>query len=103
MPRFQTGVGEIAAQITGAEEILFGLARRADEGDPAAAAQAGVAKVLATRLLIEAVEQAVALTGNPGLTRTNSLQRHYRGVLCSRVHNPQDDAVLTGLGRSILA
>ncbi len=103
LPRFQAGVGEVAARITGAEEILFGLARRADEDDPAAAAQAGVAKVLATRLLIEAVEQAVALTGNPGLTRANPLQRHYRDVLCSRVHTPQDDAVLTGLGRSLLA
>ena len=103
LPRFQTGVGEIAARITGAEEVLFGLARRADEGDPDAAAHAGVAKVIATRLLIEAVEQAVALAGNPGLTRANPLQRHYRDVLCSRVHTPQDDAVLAGLGRSVLA
>lgn len=102
LPRFQTGVGEIAARITGAQEVLFGLARRVDEGDPGAAAHAGVAKVLATRLLIEAVEQAVALAGNPGLARSNPLQRHYRDVLCSRVHTPQDDAVLTGLGRSVL-
>ncbi|WP_103340646.1 acyl-CoA dehydrogenase family protein [Amycolatopsis sp. CA-126428] len=102
LPRFRTGAGEIAARITGAEELLSGFARRADEGDPDAAAHAGVAKVLATRLLIEAVEQAVALSGNPGLTRANPLQRHYRDVLCSRVHTPQDDAVLTALGRSIL-
>ncbi len=102
LPRFQTGVGEIAARITGAEEVLFGLARRVDDGDPGAAAHGGVAKVLATRLLVEAVEQAVALTGNPGLTQANPLQRHYRDVLCSRVHTPQDDAVLTGLGRSLL-
>ncbi|WP_326948407.1 MULTISPECIES: acyl-CoA dehydrogenase family protein [unclassified Amycolatopsis] len=102
LPRFQTGVGEIAARIAGAQEILFGLAARVDEGAPDAIAHAGVAKVLATRLLIEAVEQAVALAGNPGLTHGNPLQRHYRDVLCSRVHTPQDDAVLTGLGRSIL-
>ncbi|MFI5586139.1 acyl-CoA dehydrogenase family protein [Amycolatopsis sp. NPDC051758] len=100
LPRFQTGVGEIAARITGAQEILFGLAARVDDGEPGT--HAGVAKVLATRLLIEAVEQAVALAGNPGLTHGNPLQRHYRDVLCSRVHTPQDDAVLTGLGRSIL-
>jgi alkylation response protein AidB-like acyl-CoA dehydrogenase len=103
LPRFQTGVGEIAARIAGAQEILFGLAARVDDGEPDAVAHAGVAKVLATRLLIEAVEQAVALAGNPGLARGNPLQRHYRDVLCSRVHTPQDDAVLTGLGRSILA
>ncbi|WP_310972027.1 MULTISPECIES: acyl-CoA dehydrogenase family protein [unclassified Amycolatopsis] len=86
LPRFQTGAGAIAARITGVEEIRFGLARRAGEGDPAAAAHAGVGKVLATRLLVEAVEQAVALAGNPGLTRADPLQRHYRDVPCSRVH-----------------
>jgi alkylation response protein AidB-like acyl-CoA dehydrogenase len=102
LPRFETGVGEISALIEGAEEILFGVAQRLDDGDPGAPARVGVAKVLATRALISAVEQAVALAGNPGLTRESPLQRHYRDVLCSRVHTPQDDAVITGLGRRVL-
>ncbi|WP_208024531.1 acyl-CoA dehydrogenase family protein [Amycolatopsis pithecellobii] len=102
LPRFETGAGEIAAAIQGAEELLFGLARRLDEGDPGAPARVGVAKVLATRALISAVEQALALAGNPGLTRHSPLQRHYRDILCSRVHTPQDDAVLTALGRTVL-
>jgi alkylation response protein AidB-like acyl-CoA dehydrogenase len=103
LPRFETGAGEIAAAIQGAEELLFGLARRLDEGDPGAPAQVGVAKVLATRSLISAVEQALALSGNPGLTRHAELQRHYRDILCSRVHTPQDDAVVTALGRRVLS
>jgi alkylation response protein AidB-like acyl-CoA dehydrogenase len=102
LPRFETGAGEIAAAIRGAEEILFGLARRLDDGDPDAPAHVGLAKVLATRSLISAVEQALALAGNPGLTRHSPLQRHYRDVLCARVHTPQDDAVITSLGRSVL-
>jgi alkylation response protein AidB-like acyl-CoA dehydrogenase len=102
LPRFHTTVGEIAAQIDGAQEILFGVAKRVDDGDPDAVARAGVAKVLATRALISAVEQALAATGNPGLTRQNPLQRHYRDVLCSRVHTPQDDAVIMASGLRVL-
>jgi alkylation response protein AidB-like acyl-CoA dehydrogenase len=41
-------------------------------------------------------------TANPGLTRQNTLQRYYRDVLCSRVHTPQDDAVITAAGRRVL-
>lgn len=62
-----------------------------------------MAKLLATRAAIRAVERAVALTGNPGLTRGNPLERHYRDVLCARVHTPQDDSILGAVGRSVLA
>jgi len=48
------------------------------------------------------VFQALSLTGNHGLARTNPLQRHYRDVLCGRVHTPQDDATRTSLGRLAL-
>jgi alkylation response protein AidB-like acyl-CoA dehydrogenase len=103
LPRFRTAVGEVQARILTAEELLFGLARRVDGGDPDAAGRAGTVKTVATRELIAAVEQAVSLVGNPGLTRANPLQRHLRDILCSRVHTPQDDVVLLGLGRSVLA
>ena len=33
---------------------------------------------------------------------TATLERHYRDVLCGRVHTPQDDATRTGLGRAAL-
>jgi alkylation response protein AidB-like acyl-CoA dehydrogenase len=103
LPRFHTAVGEVEARIVTAQELILGLARRVDDGDPAAAGRAGLVKVVATRELIAAVEQAVALVGNPGLTRANPLQRQLRDILCSRVHTPQDDAVLLSLGRSVLA
>ncbi|MFF1696288.1 acyl-CoA dehydrogenase family protein [Streptomyces sp. NPDC058257] len=102
LPRFQTAVGEIDTALTGATTLVDTLAARTDAGDESAVGQAGMAKVLGTRAAINAVEQALALTGNHGLTRANPLQRHYRDVLCSRVHTPQDDSVLTAVGRAAL-
>ncbi|MFB7273085.1 acyl-CoA dehydrogenase family protein [Streptomyces sp. NPDC056244] len=102
LPRFQTAVGEIEAALFGADTLVDTLAARVDSGDPEAAEQAGAVKVLGTRAAITAVEQAVALTGNHGLTRANPLQRHYRDVLCARVHTPQDDSVLLTTGRTAL-
>jgi len=103
LPRFQTAVGEIDTALTGAERLVGALARATDQGDAAAAEDAGAAKVIGTRAAIGAVEQAVALIGNHGLTHDNPLQRHLRDVLCSRVHTPQDDMVLLTAGRAALA
>ena len=68
-----------------------------DAGDPVAAHGApGVAKLTGTRAAIGAVEQAVALIGNNALTGRDPLERHYRDVLCARVHTPQDDSIIRG-------
>ncbi|WP_205687583.1 acyl-CoA dehydrogenase family protein [Cellulomonas endophytica] len=101
--RIQTVVGEVEAQLVGAEELLLGLAARIDAGDERAAGRAVVAKLLATRAAVGAVETAVAALGNPGLTRSNPLERHLRDVLASRVHPPQDDLALLLAGRAALA
>jgi alkylation response protein AidB-like acyl-CoA dehydrogenase len=102
LPRFQTTVGEIESALTGAGVLVESLAARVDAGEQDAVDQAGIAKILVTRAAISAVEQALQLTGNHGLTRANPLQRHYRDVLCSRVHTPQDDSILTAVGRAAL-
>ena len=103
LPRFISAVGEIEASLTAALDLVTGLAVRTDEGDLLAGSHAGIAKRAATRAAIGAVEQAVALVGNNGLTRKYPLERHYRDVLCSRVHTPQDDSVLTAAGQSAFA
>jgi alkylation response protein AidB-like acyl-CoA dehydrogenase len=103
LPRFISAVGEIDASLTAAADLVNGLAARADAGDPLAASHAGIAKLVGTRAAIGAVGQAVALVGNNGLTRKYPLERHYRNVLCSRVHTPQDDSVVTAAGQSALA
>ncbi|MNO06445.1 hypothetical protein D3C81_2282130 [compost metagenome] len=51
---------------------------------------------------IRAVELALQLSGNHGLSRNYPVERHYRDVLCSRIHTPQNDSVLVAAGRAQL-
>ena len=64
--------------------------------------EANAIKLTVTNNAIAVVEDALSLTGNHGLTRTNPLERHHRDVLCGRVHTPQDDPTRIGLGRAAL-
>ena len=100
--RIQAVAGEIEAHLTTAQEVLHSLAVRIDNGDTTAFARLGLAKVIASRSSIAAVETAVAALGNPALTRHHPLERHLRDVLCSRIHPPQDDTALIGAGRLAL-
>ena len=63
---------------------------------------AGQLKHLVSANAIQAVELAIEAAGNPGLSRRNPLERHYRDVLCSRIHTPQDDVVFGQVGRAAL-
>ncbi|MFB7909950.1 acyl-CoA dehydrogenase family protein [Kitasatospora sp. NPDC056076] len=103
LPRYRAGLGEIDAQLIGAEELLHGLAPRVDRGEADAVARTGPAHLLATRAATAAVQQAVALTGNPGLSRRHPLERYLRDVLSSRVHLAPEEAVLDAAGRAALA
>jgi alkylation response protein AidB-like acyl-CoA dehydrogenase len=106
LPRFQAAVGEIASSLVCARRLLDGLAGDLDAGDePArrAAAEAGPIKMIVSRAVISATEQAVALVGNPGLSRHLPLQRHLRDAMCSRTHTPQDDTIAADVGRRTLA
>jgi butyryl-CoA dehydrogenase len=49
------------------------------------------------------VQTALAAIGNPGLTRNNPLERHFRDIQCCRIHPPQDDTALIMAGRRTLA
>jgi alkylation response protein AidB-like acyl-CoA dehydrogenase len=105
LARFQSEVGEIEARLLAADAAVESVARAVDEGGEAAQTagrRAGLVKVLAARAAVDSVQAAVALTGNPGLTRGYPLERHLRDVLCSRVHTPQEDAVLLAAGRAAL-
>jgi alkylation response protein AidB-like acyl-CoA dehydrogenase len=103
LPRFQAAVGEIETALAGADDLVDALTRRVDAGDETVAGRPAMAKLIATRAAIGAVEQAVALVGNNALTRKNPLERHYRDVLCARVHTPQDDTILAAAGHAALA
>jgi alkylation response protein AidB-like acyl-CoA dehydrogenase len=96
LPRFQAAVGEMDALLHTNRALLDALG--ADLGG----GTGGLAKVVVARNVIAVAEQAVALIGNAGLTRHHPLQRHLRDALCSRIHSPQDDTILTNAGRASL-
>ncbi|MGV9854646.1 hypothetical protein ACWDWU_38725 [Streptomyces sp. NPDC003442] len=60
------------------------------------------ARVLADRHATEAVALGSRLLGNPGLSRDNPLERHFRDVQCAPVHAPQEDTALLAIGTAAL-
>ncbi|MFJ3468055.1 acyl-CoA dehydrogenase family protein [Pseudomonas sp. NPDC090201] len=97
LPRFQGVTGEIDTLLFTNKSVLD--AAVLGHTDPATAPQI---KQAVCANAIRAVELAIAAAGNPGLSRHNPLERHYRDVLCSRIHTPQDDVVFTQVGRNAL-
>jgi hypothetical protein len=101
-PRFQDAVGGIEAMLAVNARLLRGAAAEVDGGRPPDVAESGLLKMTIADNAIGVVEQALKLTGNPGLSRNNPLERHYRDVLCARIHTPQDDMVRLTAGRIAL-
>jgi alkylation response protein AidB-like acyl-CoA dehydrogenase len=100
LPRFQSAVGEIEALLFTNERVIAGVAEQIDAGR--GGVQPGLVKLVVTTNAIKAVDLALALVGNPGLSRAHPLERYHRDVLCSRIHTPQDDTILLGAGRTVL-
>ncbi|MFC0386155.1 acyl-CoA dehydrogenase family protein [Muricoccus vinaceus] len=98
LPRVQEAVGRIEALILTNERLVADAAR-----EPATATGYGLMKTVAADNAIAAVQEAVALCGNHGLSRANPLERHLRDVLCARIHTPQSDAALLAAGRAALS
>jgi len=104
LPHFQASVGEIEALLYANHRLIYSLTKDIDQGeyDSNISLHAQTVKYLATSNAIRSVEIGLQLIGNPGLSKKNPLERHYRDVLCSRVHTPQNDVVFTSLGKSAL-
>jgi len=100
LPRVQEHFGEIEALLYVNRVLLDNAARRADAGEAISGNETNLIKYHVTGNAIRAVQIGLELTGNPGLTRNNPLERHYRDVLCSRVHSPQNDTILVGVGKA---
>ncbi|HLF70697.1 MAG TPA: acyl-CoA dehydrogenase family protein [Dehalococcoidia bacterium] len=104
LPRFQSAVGEIEALLYANDRLIYTLAADVDSGRRTPLpAEGEFVKQIVTENAIRATHMAVELTGNPGLSRANPLERHYRDALCGRVHSPQADVVFAGAGRTALA
>ncbi len=100
LPRFQEAVGEIDGKLLTNQVLIRTAAERADWGKPPSVHESGLIKLTVTTNAIDAVQRAMALVGNPGLSRHNPLERHYRDVLCSRVHTPQNDSIVLNADRA---
>ncbi|CAN5251145.1 acyl-CoA dehydrogenase family protein [soil metagenome] len=100
LPRTQEKFGEIEALLQVNATLIGDAAARADAGQGLSAVQTNLIKFVATGNAIRAVEIGLELTGNPGISRKNPLERHYRDVLCSRIHSPQNDTILVAAGRT---
>jgi alkylation response protein AidB-like acyl-CoA dehydrogenase len=103
LQRVQQAVGEIEALLWANDALIDALVRRTDAGAPPSLAESGLVKFNVTGNAIKAVELALQLTGNHGLSRANPLERHLRDVLCSRIHTPQNDSILTAAGVAAFA
>ncbi|VVD83369.1 acyl-CoA dehydrogenase family protein [Pandoraea anhela] len=103
LPRVQETVGEIAALLHVNQRLLDAAARAADAGDPDDDIASGALKFTVTGNAIRVLELALQLSGNHGLSRNNPLERYHRDVLCSRIHTPQNDTILSAAGRRTLA
>jgi alkylation response protein AidB-like acyl-CoA dehydrogenase len=102
LPRAQEIVGGIEAHLAVNARLIESFARDFDNGVQLSVSEANIIKLAVTNNAVAAVEQALSLTSNHGLTRANPLERHYRDVLCGRVHTPQDDATRVSAGRLAL-
>ena len=102
LPRMQEAVGRIEALLLTNRRLIASAAADADASRPLDPTESGLIKTVATANAIEAVEEAVKLAGNHGLSRANPLERHLRDVLCARIHTPQPDVAFTQAGRRAL-
>ncbi len=102
LPRVQETVGEIEAVLRTNRVLLDHAAAEVDAGRAPGAVDSGLLKATVTDNAVRAIELALKLTGNHGLSRHNPLERHHRDVLCSRIHTPQNDAILVAAGRRAL-
>jgi len=102
LPRMQEVVGGIEARLAVNARLIDSFAADFDSGFQLTAIESNIVKLTVTNNAAAVVEDALSLTSNHGLSRTNPLERHYRDVLCGRVHTPQDDSTRVSAGRFAL-
>jgi alkylation response protein AidB-like acyl-CoA dehydrogenase len=101
LPRYQEAIGEIDALLY-TNTALLDRSTYAEIGQ-VSAIECNFVKLTVTSNAIKVAEKAVSLVGNPGISRANPIERHYRDTLCGRVHSPQEDTILAGAGKFAFA
>lgn len=102
LPRMQEVLGGIEARLAVNARLIASFAGDFDDGVLLSASESNIVKLTVTNNAVAVVEDALSLTSNHGLSRANPLERHYRDVMCGRVHTPQDDTTRVTAGRLAL-
>ena len=107
VPHIRQRAGRMDLLLYQARGLLLGTARAWDldlspEQRRGMDAALAAAKVTATNLAVQVVEDAMRLVGGSSLDRSLPLERHYRDVRGGLHHPPQDDAALELLARQAL-
>lgn len=101
LSRMQEALGAIEERLVVNRRLIRSAAAQIDAG-AGIGGEAAIIKHVATENAIKAVGQALKLAGNHAIARRNPLERHYRDVLCGRIHSPQEDSVRIAAGRAAL-
>lgn len=99
LPRVQQAVGAIEERLSANVLLLSSAARDADAGISLEGPRTALLKLTVTENAIAVAEGALKLTGH-GISRSNPLERHYRDVLCGRIHSPQEDFAHIAAGKA---
>ena len=102
LPRMQEAVGRIDSLLLTNRRLSASAAEEHDRTGGPGPDTCNLIKTVAAENAIAAVQEAVKLTGNHGLARSNPLERHLRDVLCARIHSPQADSAYISAGKAAL-
>ncbi len=102
LPRVQEAVGGIEELRLANARLLASACAAVDAGAAPPGREVNLLKVTLAENAVRLVEQCAALAGNHAMARRNPLERHWRDVLCARVHTPHADAARLMAGRAVL-
>lgn len=102
LPRVQDSLGDIEIRLTANERLLRSLADDVDAGRPIGT-HAAIIKHLVVDNAIAITSAGLDLGGNPGLSRSNAIERHHRNALCARAHAPQNNMIRVIAGKAALS
>ncbi len=102
LARVQEAVGGIEEKLLAHGRLLGSAAAAVDAGAPPSGVESGLLKLSLAELAVQVVEGCAALAGNHAMARRNPLERHWRDVLCARIHTPHGDAARAAAGRALL-
>jgi alkylation response protein AidB-like acyl-CoA dehydrogenase len=101
VPRIQDGIGQIEVLLGVNRRLLRSVAEDFDAARPLGG-DAGFVKHTVIDNAQTVVTLALELAGNPGISRDNPLERHFRNVLGGKAHAPQNNLIRAGLARAVL-